>query len=153
MPYLYTEHPAIRLDYATMEIIYDEKNIEPKKNYLLIEDDCKHFILQHYKTSSKHNEKVWSPSPRLSKIIDGWIKINETKYLLPNRNFTNSLTTNALGKMITRVFDSLDKKITVNTIRHIWISESVDHKQLDKNATLASAMCHNPMTQRNYIKI
>jgi hypothetical protein len=150
---LYTDHPAIRLDYATMEIIYDENDIEPKKNYLLIEGDCKNFILQHYKTSSKHNEKVWSPSDRLSKIIDEWIKINETKYLLPNRNFTNSLTTNALGKMITRVFESLDKKITVNTIRHIWITEKVDHKILDQNKSLASAMCHNPMTQRNYIKI
>ena len=150
---LYTDHPAIRLDYATMEIIYDENDIEPKKNYLLIEGDCKHFVLQYYKTSSKHNEKVWSPSPRLSSIIDKWIKINDTKYLLPNRFFTGSLTTNALGKMITRVFDSLDKKITVNTIRHIWISESVDHKQLEENKKLADAMCHNPMTQKNYIKI
>jgi len=149
---LYVDHPAIRLEYASMSVIYDEKNIEPNKNYLLIEPAQKSFILQKYKTSSKHHEKVWHPSTRLSGIIDEWVKINPSNFLLPNRNFTNPMTTNALGKMITRVFEPIDKKITVNTIRHIWITENVDHKVLDANAELAAAMCHTPMTQRNYIR-
>ena len=149
---LYTDHPAIRLDYATMNIIYDENDIEVGKNYLLIEPNQKSFILQKYKTSNKHHEKVWHPSTRLSGIIDEWIKINHTNFFLPNREFTKPMTTNALGKMITRVFEPIGKKISVNTIRHIWISESVDHNILDANAELASAMCHTPMTQRNYIR-
>jgi len=149
---LYTDHPAIRLDYATMIVIYDEKDIEPNKNYLLIEPAQKSFILQKYKTSNKHHEKVWHPSTRLSGIIDDWMKINHSNFLLPNRDFTNPMTTNALGKMITRVFEPLDKKITVNTIRHIWITENIDHTILDANAELADAMCHTPMTQRNYIR-
>ncbi len=149
---LYTEHPAIRLDYATMEICYEEKNIEPKKNYLLIEDGCKHFVLQHYKTSSKHHEKVWEPTPRLSAIIDKWLEINKSGYFLPNRNMDRPMTTNALGKMITRVFESIDKKITVNTIRHIWISENVDTTAIDKHDELAGAMCHTGGTQKTYIR-
>ena len=149
---LYTEHAAIRLDYATMEIIKSESEIQPNKNYLLVEDGEKHFILQHYKTSSKHHEKVWSPTPRLSEIIDKWLEINNSGYFLPNRNMENPMTTNALGKMITRVFESIDKKITVNTIRHIWISQNVDHTIIDKHAQLADAMCHTVGTQKTYIR-
>ena len=149
---LYTEHPAIRLDYATMTIIYDAKDIQPNKNYLLIEPSQKSFILQKYKTSNKHHEKVWYASHRLSDIIDEWVKINHSEYLLPNRNFTNSMTTNALGKFITKVFEPVGKKITVNIIRHIWITENVDHKMLDANAELADAMCHTTLTQKNYCR-
>lgn len=149
---LYVDHPAIRLDYATMEIIHSEAEIKPNKNYLLIEAGEKHFILQHYKTSSKHHEKVWSPSTRLSTIIDEWLKINKSGYFLPNRNMDKPMTTNALGKMITRVFESLGKKITVNVIRHIWISQNVDKNILEQNAALASAMCHTAGTQKSYIR-
>jgi len=149
---LYTEHPSIRLEYATMEVVHNADDIDPNKNYLLIEPNEMNFVLQKYKTSAKHHEKVWRASPRLSELITNWMKINHSKYLLPNRAFTNHITTNALGKLITRVFEPVGKKVTLNIIRHIWITENVDPSILDANAELADAMCHTPMTQRNYIR-
>ena len=150
---LYTEIPAIRLDYATMKIVYDEKDIQPKNNYLLIENGEKHFILQYYKTSNRHKEKVFSPSPRLSKIIDDWLEINKSGYFLPNKKMDNAMSTNLLGKTISKVFEMIGSKITVNIIRHIWCSENVDLQILEKNKTLASDMCHTSNTQKNYIRV
>jgi len=151
---LYTEFPSIRLEYATMLIIYDENDIVNGKNYLLVDKDtgCKSFILQQYKTSNKHNSKLWSPTGRLDNILDEWLKINDSGYLFPNRNLTGAMTTNSFGRMITKVFESTGKKITVNTLRHIWITENVDHNVLDENKKLSDFMCHSTMTQRNYIK-
>lgn len=150
---LYTEIPSIRLEYASMEIIYDEDDIKPKKNYLLVEPHIKSFILQDYKTVKKYQEKVFHPTKKLSKLLDEWIELNPSGYLFVNKTGDGAVKTNTFQSWVPKAFEPSGKKITLNIIRHIWISDNIDYKVLEKNAELADQMCHSPATQKNYIKI
>jgi len=150
---LYTEIPSIRLEYASIEIIYDEDDIKPKKNYLLVEPHIKSFILQDYKTVKKYQEKVFHPTKKLSKLLDEWIELNPSGYLFVNKTGDGAVKTNTFQSWIPKAFEPSGKKITLNIIRHIWISDNIDYKVLEKNAELADQMCHSPATQKNYIKI
>lgn len=150
---LYTEIPSIRLEYASMEIIYDEDDIKPKKNYLLVEPHIKSFILQDYKTVKKYQEKVFHPTKKLSKLLDEWIELNPSGYLFVNKTGDGAVKTNTFQSWVPKAFEPSGKKITLNIIRHIWISDNIDYKVLEKNAELADQMCHSPSTQKNYIKI
>ncbi len=150
---LYTDIPPIRLDYANFHIVYDSDDLEIGKNYVLIEDDIVSFVLQEYKTSKKYNEKIYSPSTRLSKIIKEWLEINDTGFLFPNRENTAPMTSNAFGKVIPKVFEATGNKVTLNIIRHIWVSENVDHNVLEANKDLQNAMCHGASMQQQYIRV
>lgn len=150
---LYTDIPPIRLDYSNFLICKDSDDMKPGKNYVLIEDDDVSFVLQEYKTSRKYNEKIYSPTTRLATIIKEWININDTGFLFPNRENTAPITSNAFGKVIPKVFEATGNKITINIIRHIWVSESVDHEILDFNQELQNAMCHSAEMQKQYIRV
>jgi hypothetical protein len=150
---LYTEIPSIRLEYSSMEIIFNDNDIKPNKNYLLVEPHIKSFILQDYKTSRKYHEKVFHPTKKLSKLLDEWIELNPSNYLFVNKEGSGAVKANTFQSWIPKAFEPSGKKITLNTIRHIWISDNVDYKILEKNAELADAMGHSPATQKNYIKI
>ena len=151
---LYTDIPPVRLDYANFHIIYDREKMELGKNYVYIDEEgVVSFILQEYKTSRKYHEKIYSATTRLSTIIKEWLEVNDTGFLFPNRDLDAPMSGNAFGKTIPKVFEPTGKKITLNIIRHIWISQNVDHQVLDKNAALAESMCHSPATQKQYIRI
>ena len=59
--------------------------------------------------------------------------------------------------MIPRVFNIPDKKITLNLIRHIYISSKVDIDKIKeenkKKQDLANKMMHSTSMQENYAKI
>ena len=150
---LYTDIPPIRLDYANFHIIRNSDDMETGKNYVLVEDDTVSFILQEYKTSRKYHEKIYSPSIRLSNIIREWLDINDTGFLFPNRENTRPMTSNAFGKIIPKVFEATGNKITINIIRHIWVSENVDHEILEANQELQNAMLHSANMQQQYIRL
>lgn len=150
---LYTDIPPVRLDYASFHI---SKNIDDlaNKNGILIDDDGDMtFILQHYKTSDRYNEKIYKPTTRLKKIIKEWTEMNDTGFLFPNRTLDAPMTPNAFGKLIPKVFKDTGKKITLNLIRHIWITDEVDLKILEEHTKLADAMCHSTDTQKAYIRV
>jgi hypothetical protein len=150
---LYTDIPPIRLDYASFLISKNIDDLADKNGIYVDEDGEMSFILQHYKTSGIYNEKIYKPTTRLKKIIGEWIEINDTGFLFPNRSHDAPMTQNAFGKMIPKVFNDTGKKITINLIRHIWITDEVDLKVLEQNSKLADAMCHSVGMQKAYIKV
>ena len=150
---LYTEQPPIRLEYASMHVINNLDEIVPNKNYLFVDGNEYNFILQDFKTKSK-GAKTWTvTSTKLKNILKQYLQINTSGLLFPSKFHDGSLSTNAFGKLIPKVFESVNKKITLNILRHIYISHHVDHKILDKNAAIANAMCHSIDTQKSYIKV
>ncbi len=151
---LYTEQAPIRLEYGGMELIKRKSDIKSGRNYLLTSGDTYQFILQEFKTKKSQGEKIWTvKSTRLKNILDEWFKINTSKYLFPNKSYDAPMGMNAFGKLIPKVFESIGKKITLNILRHVWISHHVDYKVLESHKDLAAAMCHNVDTQKTYIKI
>ena len=115
---LYVLLPPRRLkDYALMKV----KNInKDKDNYV----DDNNFVFQQYKTSKYYGTQI-IPIPRKLKIIlDAWSKFNTSDYLIPNHKYPNQpLTISGLHTRINNIFDN--KHISVNILRHSYISETV----------------------------
>ena len=63
-----------------------------------------------------------------------------------------ALSPNGLGKLITEVFSTDKKRVSLNLIRHIWASENVDLEQTIKQNEIAAAMMHGSKTQLEYVK-
>ena len=151
---LYTEQPPIRLEYATMSVIDNESDITKGNNYLLRENGKYIVILQEFKTKKSQGKKrIPITSGKLTNLLDDYLKLNTSGYLFPTAHYSTHMTPNAFGKLIPKAFESIGKKITLNIIRHIFISEHIDYTVLDEHASLASAMCHNVNTQKTYVKV
>jgi len=149
---LYILQPPVRLDFS-MEIIKNEDDVKTGTNYLLVKSrNLKFFIFTEFKTSGSYGIKKIKVNSKLNQLLNIWLKFNKSKFLLLNTR-GGKLSSNGLGKMITKAFESTKKKITINLIRHVFISENVDLEALEKQKKLAELMHHSGATQKSYIKI
>lgn len=151
------ENAPTRLDYAPMKIItkkdYDKLSEEDKKktNYLVIKNRTeKHFHFNEYKTAGKYGEKVIRVGKKLNAVINIWLKYNTTDSFLLNSK-GDSLTANGLGKFIKLAFKPTGKDITINMIRHIFISEKFPNVD-DERQEVADQMGHSIDQQEKYAK-
>jgi len=86
-----------------------------KDNYL----EKGNFIFNSYKTSAKYGQqKVSLPLP-MRNILKKWISVNPTCYLLFDTN-ESPLTSVKLNQRLNKIFA---KKISVNAMRHTYLSE------------------------------
>lgn len=89
------------------------------------------FIFNSYKTSKTYGKQE-VPIPReLTTIINKWIKVNPTDYLLFDSNM-NPLTAVKLNQRLNRIFDG--KKIAINALRHSYLTEKYADDMKKKNA-------------------
>ena len=151
---LYTLMPPIRLDYI-MKVIDKESDDDDKHNFLLNKSrNTKMFIINEYKSSKSYGKiKLKIPS-ELNSIINLYLKFHKDKdnFILNSRG--SGVTANNLGKMITNAFSKyINKKITLNLLRHIYISENVTLAKDSDDSKLANKMQHSTSTQQKYIKV
>lgn len=151
---LYTMAPPTRLDYYDMEIVGKKDKLTEEKNYLVIHGARKkEFVFNDYKTSNKYNQVRIPVSKELNKVINGFLKLNpERKYLLQKMRTASPLSRNALGKLIPIIFAATGKNVTLNIIRHVYISEQVDLEALKKFKEISKNMLHSSSTQQDYAK-
>jgi len=150
---LYTLQPPVRLNYSDMKIIKNEDDIEEGKNYLLNKSrNKKQFIFQDYKTSKKHGKIIQPINKELNTIINKWLKVNKTDNFLIDQK-GHPMNANQLGKFITKAFDFTGKKITLNLLRHVYISENIDLEAIKKGQQLAKDMHHSTGVQEMYAKV
>lgn len=146
---LYLMLPPVRLDYSPMEIIKKKDEMEKGKNYLLnLSRNKKRFIIQEFKNSKyMGSQEITIPKP-LNSIINNWLKINKTNnFLLNNRG--GGLSSNGLGKAITKAFKPLNKNINLGLLRKIYISENIDKEAIKKAEMIAGQMLHSPQVQQD----
>jgi hypothetical protein len=136
-----------------MLVVDKREDIEDGKNYLLVDSrNKKKFIIADYKTAKTYDTKEMEVNPEINKILNYWLKYNKTGFFLLNTR-GGMLSSNGLSKMITQVFASTNKHITLNLIRHVYISENIDIETVNKSTQLASDMHHALLTQHTYIKV
>lgn len=119
--------PRRSLDYTEMKIKDINKD---KDNYI----DKNKFIFNTYKTAKFYGKQEIEIPNELKKILSKWIKINPTDYLLFDAN-NEKLSNVKLNQRLNKIFG---KKISVNMLRHIYLStkykETIDvNKQLDND--------------------
>ena len=150
---LYTLHAPVRLNYANMKIINSAKDIKPNINYLLITGrNKKQFIFQEYKTSKHGGRKDIPVKKELNSVINMWLKYNKSSYLLLDSK-DEPMNPNALGKYITKSFSFTGKKVTLNLLRHIYISSNIDLEAIKKSQQMSEDMMHSQAMQEDYAKI
>ena len=155
--FLNEDNPPTRLDYAPMEIInkeeYDKLENEEKKenNYLVISSrNKKMFSFNEYKTSGKYGLNEVPVGKKLNSVLNIWLRFNDTDSLLLNTKL-EPLSANGLGKEIKKIFSPLNKNISVNMLRHIFISEKYPNIDDEKEKD-AKKMGHSKEQQSKYAK-
>lgn len=155
--FLDDENPPTRLDYAPMKVIKEEdfqKLSDDEKddaNYLVLKSrNKKYFHFGEYKTAKKYGANVIPVGKKLNSVLNIWLRINPTDSLLLNSQ-GKPQTANGLGKYITKVFEPTGKKIGVNMLRHIFITEKFA-PELNEKQEVAKKMGHSVGTQELYAK-
>lgn len=150
---LYTLQPPIRLDYGNMKIIKSDKDDDKKSNFLLVKGrNKKSFIFNDFKNKKSMGAKTIPVNTKLNTVINLWLKYNKSdKFLLNSKN--EIMVENGLSKYIKKVFEPTKKDITLNLLRHIYISENIDLDAMKKQKKLAENMLHSSDQQIDYAKL
>jgi hypothetical protein len=146
---LYTLLPPVRLDFAPMFIIPSKTQATKGNNYLINSGrNKKSFYIQEFKNATSRGPQTIEIPPKLNTIINMFLKWNDTNFFLLN-NRKELMSANGLGKLISKVFAPTGKKITINLLRSIYVSENVDLDVVKKNAKIAEAMMHSTDVQQS----
>ena len=150
---LYLLQPPKRLDFSGMKIISSRKENDDKTNYLLNQGrNRKYFIYNQFKTDGKYGSKEVLIPKDLNSVINLWLQVNKGDDFLYNAKGQN-MTSNGLGKYITKIFKPTGKSITLNLLRNIYVSEHLDLDAITKAKEIASAMDHSQSIQQSvYMK-
>jgi hypothetical protein len=139
-----------RLEYRDMKIInifqYDslEQNIKDTNNYIIISlDGSMKFSFGNYKTKSKFGIQLIPINKYLQKVINYYIKYSNNKKVL--FDVSGSL----FSKWISDAFNIKDKNLSLNMIRHIYVSEKYPANTQERKK-VAENMGHSLYTNINY---
>ena len=150
---LYTKQPPSRLDYYDMKIVRSEDELNDTKNFLLIHNTRrKEFIFNDYKTSNKYETVRVPVTKELNRVINKFLKLNPDREFLLQSKKGKHLSRNLLGKLIPRTFEATGKHVTLNIIRHVYISEKIDIDAVKSCKAMAENMMHSDFMQLNYAK-
>jgi len=92
------------------------KNID-KANHNYLDKSSIHYV--SYKTSKCYGEQVVQIPIALKNILNKWIRVNPTDYLLFDSNM-NPLTSVKLNQRLNKLFDG--KKVGCNALRHSYLT-------------------------------
>ena len=161
---LLTMLPGVaRLDYATLRIIskkdFEKLKNQTAENYVVTGTQYK-IIFQKYKTSKTYgvvNIPVSKHSRPLQRLLIKHIRFlrrnfPENDCLFLNQNLT-CMSRNSLTKFLQRLFKEFFKKnVSVTMLRHIFLTDKYDKKQLEEQAQTAKFMMHSPGMMKDYVK-
>jgi len=139
--------PRRSLDYCAFKLRDINKN---EDNYM----DKKTFVFNKYKTASVYKKQVIDIPPKLKKIITDWTKKNTKQWLLLDTTLDQPLTP---SKLTNRLYNLFDKKVSVNQLRHSYVSDVVLKdmpalEQLDKTAKDMGNSTETQITQYKKVK-
>jgi integrase len=89
-----------------------------------------------YKTSKFYGEQVVPVPTQLKNILNKWIKVNPTDYLVFDTNM-NPLTSVKLNQRLNKLFDG--KKVGVNLMRHAYLTDKYSDT-IAKNKDIENTM-------------
>jgi hypothetical protein len=157
---LYTLHPPARADYANMKLFIDNSFVPEnyKENYCVLQTNPR-FVFNKYKTAKNKGTTVIKIVPELHDILLDWVDMNESEYLLSSyiqsKNMYKPFNESTLCRRITLIFQKyLDKSVTINTLRHSFISFMSKHDQeYDIKKENAEKMMHSISMADTYRRI
>ena len=153
-------NPPLRADYCMkITTVKDYKNVDKNENYLVIQGRNKKFFhLGKYKTSSHYGEKIIPVGSKLNKVLNLYLQVHKETDFLIYTNRGVAVTPDTLAKLVPQAFKELDfkgKHITINLLRHIYISEFLPEggPTLSDKKEIAGKMLHSVVLQEKYKKM
>ncbi len=149
---LYTRIPPARSDYVDAQFYYKVyyetyEDIAEKLNCNFIDMINKKVVFAFYKTDKIYEIITKDLPDILVKDLIGWQNINTTNYVLRNLRDEEHMSESNLTQTFNRIFNK--KKISVNMIRKIFVSDSMFNGESDKNMKeFARVMGHSMTTQQ-----
>jgi hypothetical protein len=134
--------PRRSKDYTEMKI----KNYTNQDNYF----KAGKFYFNVYKTANQYGEQiidVKQKAPEFFKILNKWIKVNPTEYLLFSSN-KQKLTSPQITRMLNKL---LGKNVSSSMLRHIFLTDKYGDIQNEMFED-AENMAHSSNMQQLYIK-
>jgi hypothetical protein len=134
--------PRRSKDYTEMKI----KNYTNQDNFF----KAGKFYFNVYKTATDYGEQVIDvkqKAPEFYKILNKWVKINPTEYLLFSSN-KQKLTSPQITRMLNKL---LGKNVSSSMLRHIYLTEKYGDIQNEMEQT-SKDMAHSSNMQSLYIK-
>jgi hypothetical protein len=138
---------TVRDNYQNLIIKQNATNLSNDNNYIIVNKNKSKIILNNYKTQKKYKQIIHEVSVELDKLIKNFIN---------NKNLDYGETLfgkSALSKIIGIMNHNVDVEGSINTLRHMKISEELNNiTDPKKRQELSKKMLHSPITQRNYMR-
>lgn len=144
----YLDFP-LRNDFADMKIIdskeYKKLDSDDENNYLaLLPKNKKVFILNDFKNKNRIGKKELEITPSLNKIINIWLKHNNSGWYLIKTDRKTPMNPNNITKYLNKIFmKRANKKIGSSLIRHIVISKVTEGEPTIKEEELKQKKIEN----------
>ncbi len=148
------ENPPLRCDY-NMLVLYGNQRLSAfmetneNQNYLIVNEKSMTFVLNTYKTKKAYGRKIIKVGSELYEVLKLWIMYRDNPLHLLINTRDKPLTKNNLSKYITEAFSIYNNKLSVDTLRHVFISDNVN---LGNSKYYANLMCHSIEEQQQYWK-
>lgn len=152
---LYTLQAPLRLDYSPMRVVYSVDDLSGCTDNALVWDHAPRFYLQNYKTANKYGKIFIEVSPALEEVLEEWLQLQDSGWLLLNYGGTEPLDENGLASRIKHVFEmATGKPLGVSMLRHSYITymRRGEMPAYDQQR-MAAAMCHSSAMSQMYRRI
>lgn len=148
------ENPPVRCNYV-MKVLYGNQRLSAfvkynaKQNYLIVNKNSMSFVFNKYKTQKHYGRKIQKVGDQLYQVLKLWLTYRENPVDLLINTRNKALSENNLSIYIAEAFSIYNCKLTIDTIRHIFISDNVN---LGNSKKYAKLMHHSIDEQRQYWK-
>jgi hypothetical protein len=135
--------PRRSKDYVDFKI----KNIDKQKDNYMVGNK---FVFNSYKTAKTYGKQEVKIPPKLRMIINKWMLVNPTDYLLFDSNL-NKISNVKMTQRLNRIFG---KKFSVNGLRHTTLTEKYaeNFKQMKELEQTMKEMGSSKNMAETYIK-
>lgn len=158
---LYTLFPPRRIDdYRLMKIFVKKKGrVVPEDdfNYLVLNSrkGAVEFVFNKYKTAKHYGQQVFSvPAPLKAVLKDYVVKMKNDDFLFSQNKNNKPLSQSGFTSKVRNIFKKhTGKPLTVNSLRHSYISGLPSKISVNDRETIAKKMAHSVGKQMEYNKI
>ena len=130
-------------DFALFKIRNIDTSEGSKDNYMVIEKKKPFFVFNSYKNSTRLGRQKIAIPPELKKIIDMWLKINPTDWLLVSNKRTK-IQLNRINTMLNNIFK---RNLAPTLMRHSYLTHHYGNVDLENLEETARDMGNSSITR------
>ena len=156
--YLYSgkSFPPIRNDFDNMRV-YRKDPKKDDENYLVLNKTNSYFVLNKFKTDKRGQQVIKWSDKLLKALINDWLNITKSDYLLVNASENTPMTPNGISKNLVKLFNAYtDKNVSSSLLRTIYITDKYKNANLSikEKKKLGQEMLHSSkMAEEVYAKV